>query len=128
MDVLTESQQAELRKLLDTRETSLRSSMALSRQRTREAGESLRDADGDVGDVAFEDESMSTGIAMTEHWADEIEAISRARRRLESGTYGVCSECEQPIEMERMHSLPTAERCQKCQSIFDRTHAARRTF
>jgi DnaK suppressor protein len=46
------------------------------------------------------------------HQLDEIEA---ARRRLESGTFGVCEGCGEPIALARLRALPTARYCRACQ-------------
>lgn len=40
--------------------------------------------------------------------------IDRALGRLEAGTYGTCSSCEQAIEWRRLQMLPTASLCTWC--------------
>ena len=44
----------------------------------------------------------------------EVIGIRRALRRIESGDYGFCVECREPIDEKRLEALPTAERCGVC--------------
>ena len=46
------------------------------------------------------------------HQLDEIEA---ARRRLESGSFGVCERCGRAIGLARLRAMPTARQCLGCQ-------------
>lgn len=45
---------------------------------------------------------------------DEIRQIKLALKRIESGTYGVCTKCAKPIPEARLKALPSATRCVKC--------------
>jgi RNA polymerase-binding transcription factor DksA len=44
----------------------------------------------------------------------EVAAIRGALRRIESGDYGFCVECRQPIDERRLAALPMAEKCSGC--------------
>ena len=46
----------------------------------------------------------------------ELEAIEEALGRLESGTYGLCEDCGQPIEPRRLEIMPETPLCRNCQS------------
>jgi len=48
----------------------------------------------------------------SEHVLAEIDA---ALKRIEEGTYGVCTNCAQPIPEERLEALPWATLCIDCQ-------------
>ena len=41
--------------------------------------------------------------------------IEAALRRIESGQYGRCEECDEPIVLPRLKALPWATRCVACQ-------------
>ena len=41
---------------------------------------------------------------------EELEAVERAEKRLEEGTYGLSVESGEPIPDERLEAIPTAER------------------
>lgn len=43
--------------------------------------------------------------------------IVEALARLESGTYGRCERCGQPIPRERLEAIPTARLCVRCKQI-----------
>ena len=44
----------------------------------------------------------------------ELRKISAALQRLESGDYGICTECGQPIKEGRLKVYPYAEECIEC--------------
>jgi DnaK suppressor protein len=47
---------------------------------------------------------------------DKIEEIDAALARISHGTYGVCTDCGEPIDPARLKALPAAERCIRCQT------------
>ena len=44
----------------------------------------------------------------------ELESIRRALARMDSGDYGTCATCGEPIAPARLRALPTAEHCIRC--------------
>ncbi|MGP8051458.1 MAG: TraR/DksA family transcriptional regulator [Desulfobaccales bacterium] len=46
----------------------------------------------------------------------ELEAIEEALQRLETGSYGLCEVCGQPIEPRRLEIMPEAPLCRGCMS------------
>lgn len=44
-----------------------------------------------------------------------LREVQAALRRIEQGTYGVCSECEEPISVKRLDAVPWARSCVSCQ-------------
>jgi DnaK suppressor protein len=54
-------------------------------------------------------------IAMVTRDIAELSAVEAALGRLEDGSYGVCSDCGEPIGWPRLNAQPTAERCIACQ-------------
>jgi len=61
----------------------------------------------DVGTELFEEERDQSLIDRLEH---DLEAIERAFRRLEQGTYGVSVESGAPIPDARLEAMPWADR------------------
>uniref|UniRef100_A0A831X8E4 Conjugal transfer protein TraR n=1 Tax=Thermorudis peleae TaxID=1382356 RepID=A0A831X8E4_9BACT len=57
---------------------------------------------------------------------DELSRVDAALKRMDSGTYGICVECGQPIEPERLEAIPWAERCIRDQERFEAAQAQRR--
>jgi len=43
-----------------------------------------------------------------------IEAIDAALKRIEAGTYGICSKCGEPIGAERLEAVPWTTQCIDC--------------
>ncbi|HLY19440.1 MAG TPA: TraR/DksA family transcriptional regulator [Bryobacteraceae bacterium] len=44
-----------------------------------------------------------------------LREVEDALRRLESGDYGVCYECQEPISTKRLDAVPWAKFCVSCQ-------------
>jgi RNA polymerase-binding transcription factor DksA len=43
-----------------------------------------------------------------------LDAIDRALDAIERGAFGICIDCERPIEHDRLRALPDAARCIEC--------------
>jgi DnaK suppressor protein len=54
----------------------------------------------------------------------ELDAIDAALSRIESGVYGVCTDCGIDIPAARLHAAPETPRCIACQDKFEHTHRA----
>ena len=52
----------------------------------------------------------------------ELHDIEAARRRLDDGSYGVCTDCGVEIGFERLHAEPEAARCLDCQRRHEKTY------
>jgi DnaK suppressor protein len=52
----------------------------------------------------------------------ELRDIEAARRRLDDGTYGICTDCGADIGFERLHAEPEAARCIDCQRRHEKTY------
>ncbi len=62
--------------------------------------------------------------ASSNHWMDvihhnkrnnELAQIDQALLKLQEGTYGICEECEEPINERRLQVRPFATLCVECQ-------------
>jgi RNA polymerase-binding transcription factor DksA len=51
--------------------------------------------------------------------ADNLAKVMEAKRDLENGEYGHCSDCEGEISYTRLKALPFADRCINCQEGFE---------
>jgi DnaK suppressor protein len=70
----------------------------------------------DVAPDLFEAE-LDEGMA--ERLAEELEAVERAERRLEEGTYGLSVESGEPIPDGRLEIIPWAERTAEEQARYE---------
>lgn len=62
--------------------------------------------------VQMENDAVLAGIG--EATAAELSQINRALAQLDAGTYGLCSQCGQPIDGRRLRALPYSDRCITC--------------
>jgi len=62
--------------------------------------------------VQMENDAVLAGIG--EATAAELAQINRALAQLDAGTYGLCSNCGQPIGERRLQALPYSDRCITC--------------
>jgi DnaK suppressor protein len=69
---------------------------------------------------SIEEEEVDDALA--EQLRAELEAVERAEKRLEEGTYGFSVESGEPIPAERLEAVPWAERTQEEQERYERTH------
>ena len=73
----------------------------------------------DLGDEALSisHEKLQSSVEKTE--IDELNLISQALKRIESGEYGVCIDCSKSISNKRLQHSPFAARCIVCQEEFE---------
>jgi RNA polymerase-binding transcription factor DksA len=73
-----------------------------------------RAADPDWTEQATLQENDEVLEGLDELGRQEAIGIRRALRRMESGDYGFCVECREPIDAKRLEALPTADKCGVC--------------
>jgi DnaK suppressor protein len=81
-----------------------------------------------MGRVAEEDQAQLSHeefISLRRNSMDysALRQVQSALDRLESGDYGICQECEEPISEKRLKAIPWAQYCVQCQ---DRVHESDR--
>jgi DnaK suppressor protein len=77
----------------------------------------------DAGDSSVADLLVDINLAEVGRDIEEIRDIEAALRRMTEGEYGLCSDCGNAINIERLKANPVAQRCIHCQEVFERTHA-----
>jgi len=55
-------------------------------------------------------------VAMEDNLRAQLKMVEHALHKLETGTYGLCDLCGQPISPERLEALPYANLCMKCKA------------
>jgi RNA polymerase-binding transcription factor DksA len=106
------------RELLEREEHRVR--RALAGLQEREGIEELSRLDQHPADYATELFDEELGEGMRERLTEELEAIERAKQRLEEGTYGLSVESGEPIPDGRLEAIPWAERTAEEQERFER--------
>ncbi len=64
------------------------------------------DKGGDEGDQTMRALQESEFLRMNERLRKQLVEIEMALARIESGSYGICEETEEPIEKERLMAIP----------------------
>jgi len=54
-----------------------------------------------------------------ENKSTRLREARAALRRIDSGTFGLCVECDEPISVRRLNALPAAALCIRCQEADD---------
>ena len=76
----------------------------------------------DVPETAVDED---IDLALTELKAETLRSVGAALTRLDDGTYGYCSECEDEIPEARLKAMPFAIRCRECESTREEAARAR---
>lgn len=77
--------------------------------------ESSKSDFGDYYDVQEVDTDLDLSLIQIEN--NKLARINEALKRLESGRYGYCSDCDGEISEARLNALPFAIRCRGCEEL-----------
>jgi DnaK suppressor protein len=80
----------------------------------------------DAGEESVADLLMDVNQAEIARDVQELREVERAQQRVESGTYGVCAGCGEPIARARLDAAPSASRCLRCQQFTEDTPSSTR--
>jgi RNA polymerase-binding protein DksA len=81
-----------------------------------DAGHRLQPLSADAGDRAQETENDEVLQRLEHSTTALIAQYQHAIERIDEGKYGVCEDCEFPIEADRLDAVPQATRCKECAS------------
>lgn len=123
MAALTEDQTRRLRELMQQRRERLIGEIrdVLSRTGEHPYGELAEVPD--IGDQSIADLLIDVDNAMVHRDVEEIRVIDAAFQRMDEGSYGICVDCGQEVDFERLSAFPTAKRCFPCQVRHEKTYA-----
>ena len=110
---------ASLRKQLESERVDL---LAQAEQLERDAAddswkEPRSDDDAETGTATFERERT---MSLARNARQTVVQIDRALSRMDAGTYGLCINCGQAINHERLEALPHAVDCLECRRKAER--------
>jgi DnaK suppressor protein len=71
----------------------------------------------DTSDMASDSAEGDLALRIAESETAEAGEIERAIEKIDSGTYGICEICNQPIGADRLKFLPYVTLCIKCQAL-----------
>jgi DnaK suppressor protein len=120
----------------EQRKTELRAQLLdrLHELRRRVASEIVPEPEETYGGIAGEVQDAGDSSVALEHTSlrgvlagrdvAELAAVERAIDRMQTGSYGRCTDCDLEIEPARLKVVPTTERCSYCQDLFERRRTA----
>jgi RNA polymerase-binding transcription factor DksA len=113
-----------LARAIEQREAELRREIAEERERAYVEGfAEMRNASGDTVDRAFAHASAGIEYQRIESHLAEIRDLAAARKRMETGEFGICVDCGEAIDPTRLAAFPAAARCTICQDRYERARA-----
>jgi DnaK suppressor protein len=65
-------------------------------------------------DMSVRDDFVDRQDQFEQREQRELQAIDAALARIESGEYGICASCDEPIDGDRLRALPEAALCVAC--------------
>ncbi len=71
-------------------------------------------------DQASSDVEQSLRMRLRDRERIYLKKLEEALMRIDEGTYGLCDECEEPIEIKRLEARPTATLCLACKENEER--------
>lgn len=111
---------ADLRDDLLAREARLRDELRAHRARLLEPAAATGNTFVAGSEGAAADAEDELDITLISHWQRELDEVSAALQRLNTGSYGHCERCGEPIGLPRLRALPEARHCRDCQEQADR--------
>ena len=63
-------------------------------------------------------DSFTSGIIVNQQ-KQELKEIDEALKSIETGTYGICEMCDEPISISRLKAKPFAKFCTDCREIHE---------
>jgi DnaK suppressor protein len=85
----------------------------MGRKLSVEAGQKV-DSAMDSGDMSLQDMDQGIDYSLLEMKYEQYKDIADAFRKLENGSYGLCEECGQEIDIKRLEVTPLARYCITC--------------
>lgn len=112
---LSAKSRKQLGKILEDMRNELVNEVRVQIERSRE-----RDYEGDLADYATSDMIAGYAHMFGERLQQRLLMIDDALEAIEDGDYGLCEECDEPINEKRLELMPFARFCVRCQSELER--------
>ena len=82
--------------------------------------ETIDESAQDMADRATSAYTKEFAYSLSEADRKTLVLIDDALARLDSGTYGTCVHCSQPVQEKRLEAVPWARHCLDCQELQDK--------
>ena len=118
--MLTQDQTSEFRtilkqRFLEEREQVRQALLQSDQQSHAELAGEVHDSE----EVALADLLVDVALAGIDRHIVEIRAIDAALLQIAQGSYGVCTDCGEAIDLQRLRAAPTVQRCVPCQTRYE---------
>jgi DnaK suppressor protein len=122
MSKLTEEKQHKLRQMLINERRRLWQKLRVDISvRLSDDYKAELDRGMDSGDQSVLDLLRSVGIKLVDLHQAGLTEMAEAERKLDAGTYGICTNCGNEISEHRLEALPFATLCIDCAEQLERT-------
>jgi DnaK suppressor protein len=74
----------------------------------------------DPVDLAVRNYSKNVMLAVSENESRQLTLIDEALMRIEDDEFGVCQNCEKPVQPKRLAAIPWARYCLECQELLEK--------
>jgi len=74
---------------------------------------------------ATESFELEKRLALEKRIKDQLADVEHALDKFDKGTYGLCDNCGQPIDPERLEALPQASLCLNCKALLTKNAKSR---
>ena len=119
--IMTQTQIARLKTLIDTKRRELVSQIHAQTNQIA-VNESEADPIDQIQSMNIREET-ATQLGKRSRVLAEID---RSLHAINDGTYGLCIDCEEPISLKRLETIPWAPRCLSCQQGMERCETEQR--
>jgi DnaK suppressor protein len=107
---------ADLKKYRNILETKRQEILSLP-ERSTEVDEAMRT--GDWVDHSSQENDLHVNLALKQTDTKLLRAIEEALQRIDTGTYGICMDCDEPIASGRLDAVPWTRVCIDCKQNQD---------
>ncbi|MCW5983046.1 MAG: TraR/DksA family transcriptional regulator [Bryobacteraceae bacterium] len=118
---MTRTEANKYKKILDSKQAEL---AQVLRRRDGIAIEKSADALDEVQYAA----ERELAIRTLDRESNMLRLVRSALQRIEDGSYGICANCEEPINPRRLNAVPWAPYCIRCQEIADQARSEDEAF
>jgi DnaK suppressor protein len=74
----------------------------------------------DPVDLAVRNYSKNVMLAVSENESRQLSLIDEALVRIDDDEFGICQNCEKPINQKRLAAIPWARYCLDCQELVEK--------
>lgn len=74
----------------------------------------FEDIGTDEDENASEVEQYSDNLALEDTLEKQLKEVNDALKRMEKGNYGICENCNEEINIDRLRAYPAARTCLQC--------------